>query len=140
MTLDPITLALLSAIGAVSTACAALYRDLRSERAKLAKATELIFALLQQRREERGERAPPTVTNDPHDPSAFDEAQAHASREVNGGVRELVDRYLAGDSTPPVPHRVPDTTRKIRTDDRACPHCGLLDGVHFSDCVAPRKP
>lgn len=109
--LDPIIIALLGAIGALASACGALY--LRGEklhdtlRHDRQRASELLFALLQQRREDRGERAPPTVTEWEAEPTtqvvdrAFVEASAHAQRELNGDLELLCKRYLAGTDTLP---------------------------------------
>jgi hypothetical protein len=128
MAIDPITMALLAAIGALSTTCAALYARGEKLHATLSedrrRASDLIFALLQQRRQERGERAPPTVTEWSDEPTtqvvdrAFIEAQAHASREVNGEIEELVQRYLRGDSTPPAARRVDANAATLRVSDK----------------------
>jgi len=111
--LDPVAIMLLSACGGLSTAVVALWR--RNEalhqtvRDTQARASKMIFALVQARRDARGEPPPPTVTEWDEEPTtavtqrAFDEAQVHAKVELNGDVEELVKRFLS--NTPSEPAR-----------------------------------
>lgn len=109
VTLDPVIPAFLTAIGALSTAVLALWRRVETlhaaRRDDQAKASRLIFALLQRRHDERGEDSPPTLSEWDDEPTTqvtarqFVEAQAHAKAELNGDIEGLVKRYLA--STPP---------------------------------------
>jgi len=113
MTLDPITMALLSAIGALATACVSLWRRTEwlhaARRDDQMRASKLIFALLQTRREARGEPPPPTLAEWDDEPTTaitqrtFDEAQVHAKVELNGDTEKLVKRYLSNTPSEPAP-------------------------------------
>jgi len=117
MTIDPMTAALLSAVGALATAVIALWRRIESlhtaieelhtaRRNDQARASELIFALLQKRRDDRGEAPPPTMSDWDDEPTTavtegrFKEAAAHAKSELNGDVEQLVKKYLSSTPTP----------------------------------------
>jgi hypothetical protein len=112
MTVDPMTAALLSAVGALATAVIALWRRIEAlhsaRRADQAKASQLIFALLQQRRDDRGEAPPPTLSDWDDEPTTavtegrFLEATVHAKTELNGDVEQLVKKYLSSTPTPMV--------------------------------------
>ncbi len=135
MTLDPITLALISAIVSLAGACVALYRRAEALHDQLNRdrhrASEIIFALLQERREQRGESAPPTLSEWEDEPVTgvsklrFEEASVHARKVLNGDWEALVKGYL--NNTPSQPYRPdeaptdPDAynapTRRVKTDD-----------------------
>ena len=105
MTIDPLTASLLAAIGALSTAIVSLWRRVEALHAARSddqrRASRIIFALLQARRDARGEVSPPTLTEWDDEPTtavtqrAFDEAQVHAKVELNGDTESLVRRYLS---------------------------------------------
>ena len=105
MTIDPLTASLLAAIGALSTAIVSLWRRVESLHSARSddqrRASRIIFALLQARRDARGEPSPPTLTEWDEEPTtavtqrAFDEAQVHAKVELNGDTEALVRRYLS---------------------------------------------
>lgn len=126
MSLDPITVALFSAIGALASVVAYLHRENRAlHQARLSdknQSAKLIFALLQKRRDERGEPPPPTATEWQDEPTtkvterAFLEAEAHARSELNGELEELCRRYLS--NTPsPIPTSAPPPWRVSSEDE-----------------------
>lgn len=112
---DPLVIALMSAIAAMASAIVALYRanarlHETANRDK-DKAANLIFALLQARRDDRGEPSPPTLSEWGEEPTTqvtdrkFAEASAHAQTELNGDVAALLKRYLS--NTPSEPAKPP---------------------------------
>lgn len=107
--------ALLAAAGAIvsgmSAAIVALWQKNNAlhdqNRDDKNKAANLIFALLQARREDRGEPAPPTLSEWNEEPTTqvterkFVEAQAHARAELNGETERLLKAYLTNSTLPP---------------------------------------